>query len=225
MYHPNRKCGVLIDFDLTVFAWLTRVPGTDRTSTIPFMALELLQDQYWKGDITRCYHHELEAFVWMLPFVFLAYDNGQFDRKAPFVVDWMTSDPNTCRQEKIDFAVVQLNLALMMVKAAFKDYAFLMFTTCSMVRDLFIQHKAQEHLAYKSKPARQAGLPSNGSVSPPAPCVECCVVIWEEFLAVLWESSIDTPRLRRHRPAFDPARSHDLFQEMRAIYNSFRPLT
>ena len=89
MYHATRKCGVLTDFD---FAWLMRIPGTDRdlTGIIPFMALELLQDQYWKGDITRCYHHELEAFVWMLPFVFLAYDNGQFDRKAPFVVDWMS---------------------------------------------------------------------------------------------------------------------------------------
>ena len=28
MYHPIRKCGVLTDFDLTVFAWLTRVPGS-----------------------------------------------------------------------------------------------------------------------------------------------------------------------------------------------------
>ncbi|KJA25232.1 hypothetical protein HYPSUDRAFT_120560, partial [Hypholoma sublateritium FD-334 SS-4] len=54
-----------------------RVSGTARIGTIPFMALDLLVDRHWKGQSTRYYHHELESFVWMLPFVFLAYENGK----------------------------------------------------------------------------------------------------------------------------------------------------
>ncbi|KJA25249.1 hypothetical protein HYPSUDRAFT_37739, partial [Hypholoma sublateritium FD-334 SS-4] len=92
MYHPGRKCGVLTDFDLSVIAWLNRVPGTDRTGTIPFMALDLLRDAYWAGSITRHYHHELESFIWILPIVFLACDNGKFNPKTPFIKDWITSD-------------------------------------------------------------------------------------------------------------------------------------
>ncbi len=224
MYHPTRRCGVLTDFDSTVFALLKRIPGTHRTGTIPFMALELLEDEYCKDNITCRYHHELEAFVWMLPIVFLAYDNGKFDRKAPFVIDWMASDYSTCHRKKLHFATVRLAPASTLVKAVFKDYAFLMFTSCFMICDLFTRHRIQENLSYRRKLARQAGLLSDGNVSPPILYVNRCVVMWEEFLSVLSESSIDCTRLREHKPAFDSARSNDLFQEMRAIFNSFHPL-
>ena len=103
MYHPIRKCGVLTDFDLSIIAWRTRVLGTDRTGTIPFMALELLRKAYWDGKVIRRYHPELEAFIWMLPFVFLAYDNGELDPKNRFIKYWITSDQLTCRKEKFFF--------------------------------------------------------------------------------------------------------------------------
>ena len=103
MYHPIRKCGVLTDFDLSIIAWRERVLGTDRTGTIPFMALELLCPEYWEGKITRQYYHELEAFIWMLPFVFLAYDNGKLDPNNRFIKSWMTSDYITCGEKKLAF--------------------------------------------------------------------------------------------------------------------------
>ena len=135
MYHATRKCGVLTDFDC---ASLTRLPGTDRTGTIPFMDLELLRDQYWKGNITRRYHHDLEAFICMLLFVFLAYDDEKFDPHASSVKDWMTSGHNTCRESKSDFINFNSNiiLALQFVQDAFKNYKLLMFSTCHMVRHL-----------------------------------------------------------------------------------------
>ena len=221
MYHPTRKCGVLTDFDLTVFAWLTRIPGTDRTGALPFMALELLDDEYWKGNITRRYHHELEAFIWMLPFVFLAYDDGKFDRKAPFVVDWMTSDHNTCRDKKVGFAFVQLNKAKNMIKAAFKDYEDFMRDACRMVRLLFLKRDEEEDLAAEDL-SYQQGLPNYANVSPPALFIEHCVAMWEEFLAVLLKQGIDTTRLRKHRPVFEPALNQDLFDEMKGIHHSNR---
>ncbi len=222
MYHPIRKCGVLTDFDLTVFAWLTRVPGTDRTGTIPFMALELLQDRYWTGNITRRYHHELEAFMWMLPFVFLAYDDGKFDRKAPFVLYWMTSDHNTCREKKVDFAVVQSVEASTLVKAAFKDYKNLMRDACSVVPLLFMGRRNEAGALSAEDLRYQEGLPNYANVSPPALFIKHCAVMWEEFLSVLLKSGIDTTRLRKHRPVFEPALNQDLFDEMKGIHHSNR---
>ena len=102
-YHPIRKYGVLTDFDLPAMSWRTRVAGSNRTGTIPFMALDLLFGEYGEDKVTRHYHHELEAFIWMLPFVFLAYDNGELDPKNRFIKYWITSDQLTCRKEKFFF--------------------------------------------------------------------------------------------------------------------------
>ncbi|KAF8808817.1 hypothetical protein BYT27DRAFT_7136869, partial [Phlegmacium glaucopus] len=102
MYDPDLKCGVLTDFDLSIFQWEPRVIGTDPTGTIPFMAIDLLTEAYWQG-LTKClYRHELEAFIWILPYTFLLYRDGLRLRNK-HVDPWRTSDYNTCRKEKSDF--------------------------------------------------------------------------------------------------------------------------
>ena len=103
MYNPVKKCGVVADFDLSILAWLQRVPGSDRTGTIPFMALDLLTDGYWKGYWERCYHHEFESCLWMLPVIFLAYEDGKRDRENQFTKDWFTSDHRSCHDVKSGF--------------------------------------------------------------------------------------------------------------------------
>ena len=75
MYDPDSKCGVLTDFDLSLRE--PRVLGTDRTGTVPFMAIDLLTDEYWEGTLERYYHHELESFIWVIVFVFLLYQDGK----------------------------------------------------------------------------------------------------------------------------------------------------
>ena len=75
MYDPESKCGVLTDFDLSLRE--PRVSGTDRTGTVPFMAIDLLTDEYWEGTIKRYYYHELESFIWVIVFVFLLYQDGK----------------------------------------------------------------------------------------------------------------------------------------------------
>ncbi|KAF8195360.1 hypothetical protein BJ912DRAFT_956696 [Pholiota molesta] len=53
------------------------------------MAINLLNDKYWRGEIARVYRHELEAFIWILPF--------NTCRK------WMTSDYEDCARRKFIF--------------------------------------------------------------------------------------------------------------------------
>ncbi|KDR79227.1 hypothetical protein GALMADRAFT_25577, partial [Galerina marginata CBS 339.88] len=69
MYDPDTQCGVLSDFDLSVLQWEPRVTGTEKMGSVPFMALEILTEDYWEGKVQRCYHHELESFIWILVYV------------------------------------------------------------------------------------------------------------------------------------------------------------
>ena len=48
----------------------------ERTGMVPFVALDLLTDEYWDDKIDRLYWHDLEAFIRILPWVFLQYEEG-----------------------------------------------------------------------------------------------------------------------------------------------------
>ncbi|GLB44611.1 hypothetical protein LshimejAT787_1702380 [Lyophyllum shimeji] len=99
MYSVQDRCGVLADYDLSVLRPLHRVFGSDTTGTIPFMALALLEPEYWDGNLKREFYHELEAFIWILVFVFLRYQDGKA-RNNTLVERWITSDYNACREAK-----------------------------------------------------------------------------------------------------------------------------
>jgi len=77
MFSVEDRCGVMGDYDLAPPADRARARGADRiqVSTIPFMATNFEPHEYhW--PIKHRYHHELEALIWVLPFVFLRYQNG-----------------------------------------------------------------------------------------------------------------------------------------------------
>jgi hypothetical protein len=102
MYDSELECGVLTDFDSSILQWEPRIIGTDRTGTIPFMAIDILTDGYWQGLTKRYHRHELESFFWILVFVCLLYQGGK--RYANEYADsWMTSDYRKCREKKADF--------------------------------------------------------------------------------------------------------------------------
>ena len=104
MCNENMKSGVLIDYDFSSSLRHPCVPQarTNRTGAIPFMAIGLLNDKYWNGSIERLYRHELEAFIWILSFVFLRYQNGKSQR-GTLVDRWMTSNYVACRSYKHGF--------------------------------------------------------------------------------------------------------------------------
>ncbi|KAG5638945.1 hypothetical protein H0H81_008445 [Sphagnurus paluster] len=103
MYSGEHKCGVLTDFDLSILNSRRRVPGTDRKGTKPFMAIELLSENDWQGNLSRQYHHELKPFVWILAFVCFRYQDGK-ELENTIVDSWMTGDPVTCKAKKLIFA-------------------------------------------------------------------------------------------------------------------------
>lgn len=213
MYSPACKCGILTDFDFSAEAWLAL--EINRTGPIPFMALELLNDGYWEGKITRHYYHELEAFIWMLPLVFLGYNNGKFEPTTPFLKDWMTSDHNTCRRNKYDFVGNELFEARAMVKGGFKDYTALMVNACLMALDLHRGRRKALALVYDALE----------TLTPPALHIKYSAAMWEGLINVLLESGIDTTRLHKDRPVtFEPAQNQDLFKEIKDIHDFARRL-
>ena len=104
MYDQDLKCGVLIDHDLSI----SRLEQSGaEPGTIPFMAIDLLPDVYWNGEVVRLYRHGFEAFLWILPFVFLRYQDRKPQRRTP-VDGWMASNYTTCSEKKHYFWSGQL---------------------------------------------------------------------------------------------------------------------
>ncbi|KAH9934139.1 uncharacterized protein B0H18DRAFT_902748 [Fomitopsis serialis] len=81
--------------------------GSERTGTIPFMALDLLDDAYWKGDLERLYRHDLEAFVWVTVYYAWAFNDEGVEDEASPVQAWLTNDYDLCRLKKVTFLARQ----------------------------------------------------------------------------------------------------------------------
>jgi len=102
MINPTTKRGVLNDWDLSY----DRSSGSDkeravegeRTGTLPFMVLDLLTDEAWKGIMQRLYRHDLEGFIWILPWVFLQFQGSVLTIDA--LEQWHTDDYAECARAK-----------------------------------------------------------------------------------------------------------------------------
>ncbi|KDQ61753.1 hypothetical protein JAAARDRAFT_190479 [Jaapia argillacea MUCL 33604] len=105
MVHPATGDGILNDYDLTVLRKKDEdraITGTERTGTIPFMALDLLTKDFFDGKIRRIYRHDNESFIWVLPWIFLRGKSSQ----ALALNKWATSDFAGCRELKFSFLLV-----------------------------------------------------------------------------------------------------------------------
>ncbi|KAH7891074.1 hypothetical protein F5I97DRAFT_1799223, partial [Phlebopus sp. FC_14] len=92
--------GVLNDFDLASLG--DGVTGTERTGTVPFMALDLLSDEALRGEVKHLYEHDAESFIWVLTWISLRYGDGQ-PMKNKALDKWLIVDAVTCREKKSDF--------------------------------------------------------------------------------------------------------------------------
>lgn len=68
--------------------------GHRRTGTLVFMALDLLQKL--NGEISRCYRHEVESFVWVLLWAGLSSQPCN----ERYILDWVTLDPRSIFEKK-----------------------------------------------------------------------------------------------------------------------------
>jgi len=102
LYDPVTNCGVFSDYDLAILRGQARLFGDQRTGTVAFMAVELLSNEYFEGQLQRQYGHELEAFIWVFAFASLHYREGRAKKNSP-VSGWSTSNYIACRRHKADF--------------------------------------------------------------------------------------------------------------------------
>ena len=106
MINPSTKRGVLNGWDLSYDSSDSsngdagHVAGGERTGTLAFMTLELLTDQAWNGNVRRLYRHDLEGFIWMLPWVFLQYEDSVLT--IPVLEKWQSGDYTECARAKRD---------------------------------------------------------------------------------------------------------------------------
>ncbi|KAG8952080.1 hypothetical protein FRC03_012271 [Tulasnella sp. 419] len=99
--HQGRVMGVLNDYDLSTLTppGCDQGPtGTDRTGTLPFMALDLLEPDALAGEVEHQYRHDFEAFLWVLTWIAHRYQGGEEIPKAPFT-SWI-ADHHRCSVEK-----------------------------------------------------------------------------------------------------------------------------
>ena len=106
MIHPATKHRVLngwdSSYDHSSGGDEGHVAGGERADTLPFMALDLLIDRARKGNVQRLYRHDLEGFIWIIPWVFLQFEGPE--RVTHQLAGWETGDfaDCACAKEKRD---------------------------------------------------------------------------------------------------------------------------
>ena len=77
MCDPLTKRGVLNDFDLARWGAPDRKPSAkDNTGTLPFLALDLLNERALDGSVPRLYRHDAESFTWCLIYICVCMIQG-----------------------------------------------------------------------------------------------------------------------------------------------------
>ncbi|KZT08872.1 uncharacterized protein LAESUDRAFT_811005 [Laetiporus sulphureus 93-53] len=106
LYDPITRKGVLNVFDLARIRLddNNQATGQERTGTIPFMAMDLLSREYFRGEIVRLYRHDFESFLWILAYRLLRGASGQ----NTDVGKWNTGNYIDCRFAKSDFLTTQM---------------------------------------------------------------------------------------------------------------------
>ncbi|ETW83476.1 hypothetical protein HETIRDRAFT_426715 [Heterobasidion irregulare TC 32-1] len=59
----EHELSFLIDWEPATIFGQSRHDGSCHIGTMPFMALALLNEEYWEGKMKRQYHHDLEGFL------------------------------------------------------------------------------------------------------------------------------------------------------------------
>jgi hypothetical protein len=101
--------GVLNDWDLATYEGSPQHGMSGRTGTAPFMSLDLLTQRAIDGEIVHLYRHDLEAFVWILTYIFVCFKGGK-ELKNNTLGSWQTGNYEICMGKKSKF-LYNLNLA------------------------------------------------------------------------------------------------------------------
>ena len=103
MWDAEREVGVLNDFDLAKYASQAGASGPENTGTLPFIALDLLSEEGFRGEIPRLYRHEAESFAWSLIClcISVAEDKGENYTVTSDLLSGWFENYNTCFKAKL----------------------------------------------------------------------------------------------------------------------------
>lgn len=101
----NSHCGVLTDFDLSIP--VTRVPTSkqQRTGTMPYMAIDLLQNP---PTTTHLYRHDLESLFYVIVVLTSRYDKGREMTENPPLQAWFDLGAEALMEKKQVFFLFDL---------------------------------------------------------------------------------------------------------------------
>ncbi|KAH7918882.1 hypothetical protein BV22DRAFT_1041432 [Leucogyrophana mollusca] len=111
MYYRNAQgvaVGVLNDYDLASI--IEGHQGNGRVGTMPFMAIELLDQEGPAGHITPKYHHVVESLIWVLAWVTLRFEHRDGTRlqcKDRPLQAWLSTQAVACGKEKLVFMMLR----------------------------------------------------------------------------------------------------------------------
>ena len=120
--------GVLNDYDLASWKKHPTV-NSDRTGTVPFMSLNMLNDGL-DNRIPRLYKHDAESFTWVLAYITVVnveYKSCSVKIYRPQLIDpWFTGDPQSHFLAKCAFPIVYGGL--LPVTEPYKPYVSTIWT-------------------------------------------------------------------------------------------------
>ncbi|KAH9855847.1 hypothetical protein C2E23DRAFT_882621 [Lenzites betulinus] len=101
----NRPRGVVNDWDLACdVQGLQTHTGLELTGTMPFMAIDLLTNAAFRGEVRHLYRHDLESVFWTLIWVVSCIEDGkQIDPLPERFQRWVSGNMMTCCDSKRAF--------------------------------------------------------------------------------------------------------------------------
>jgi hypothetical protein len=116
MSDPATEAGILNDWDLAAVVNIGQYEVTQsdfrRTGTLPFMAVDLLSQEGFNGEIARRYRHDLESFSWCLSWIAGCVKDKKEKAVYPFT-KWL-------RPSFLDVQVAKLAFSFTIYETPFK---------------------------------------------------------------------------------------------------------
>ncbi|KIN94639.1 hypothetical protein M404DRAFT_1008200, partial [Pisolithus tinctorius Marx 270] len=104
MYYrvDSKVMGVLNDYDLSSLTSSANPLGNERTGTILFMAIDLLEEDGQDGRVEHLYRHDMESFIYVFIWISLQYKDGKSLNPGP-LDSWAKVDARESAMKKICF--------------------------------------------------------------------------------------------------------------------------
>ncbi|KIJ16062.1 hypothetical protein PAXINDRAFT_54088, partial [Paxillus involutus ATCC 200175] len=73
----DKVIGILNDYDLASLASSDNPLGNERTGTMLFMAIDLLEAAGRDGKVKHLYRHDMESFIWVFVWICHQFKDGK----------------------------------------------------------------------------------------------------------------------------------------------------